>query len=92
MSVNDNLKKQICSFARTMSDTYKFDIIDIQGQSNSSECGLFTIACATKLAEGFDPVTCHWSCSQIRYHLIQGLMEGKLKRFPCTKKRKVPFG
>ena len=28
----------------------------------------------------------------MKSHLMQGLMEGKLKRFPCTKKCKVPFG
>ena len=93
MSVSDHLKKQISYFAHPMSDTYIiFDIIDIQSQPNSSDCGLFAIACATELVEGFDPATCHWSCSQMRSHLMQGLVEGKLKRFPCTKKRRVPFG
>ena len=63
MSVSDHLKKQICSFAHPMSGTYYiFDIIEIQSQPNSSDCGLFAIACATELIEGFDPATCHWSC------------------------------
>ena len=92
MPVSDNLKKQICSVACLISDVYTFDKINIQSQPNSSDCGLFAIACATELAGGFDPATCYWSCSQMRSHLMQGLITGKLRQFPSTKQCRVPFG
>ena len=91
-SVSLSTKKQICSFVCPKCDTYLFDLMNIQRQSNSSDCGLFVIACATELVHGCDPVLCMWDCSQMRVHLLHCLEEKQMCRFPCTKRRRVPLG
>ena len=56
LSVSETLKKEICSFVKPICAFYAFDIMDIQTQTNSSDCGLFALACATELVAGYDPV------------------------------------
>ena len=92
MSVSKALKNEICSFVKPTCDIYTFDIMNIQTQTNSSDCGLFAIACATELVDGQDPVVCNWDQTMMRSHLIKCLTEGKMVRFPCTKRRRIPFG
>ena len=92
MSVSKSLKNEICSFVKPACDLYTFDIMNIQTQTNGSDCGLFAIACATELVDGCDPVLCHWDQAQMRPHLMQCLIEEKMLRFPCTKRRRIPFG
>ena len=91
LSVSRSLK-EICSFVRPTCDTFTFDIMNIQTKLNSSDCGLFAIACATELVCGKDPVLCHWEPLQMRPHLIQCLVNGTMQRFPSTKKRRIGFG
>ena len=42
--VSLEVKKQIDSFVMPQSNLYTFDVMNIQGQPNGSDCGLFAIA------------------------------------------------
>ena len=42
-----SIKQEICQFMKPKSDTIRFDLINIQPQPNSYDCGVFVIACAT---------------------------------------------
>ena len=92
MYVGKALKNEICSFVKPTCDVYTFDIMNIQTQTNTSDCGLFSIACATELVEGHDPVVCHWDQAKMRPHLMKCLVEGKMVRFPCSKQRRIGLG
>ena len=92
MYVEKALKNEICSFVKPTCDVYMFDIMNIQTQTNTSDCGLFSIACATELVEGHDPVVCHWDQAKMRPHLMKCLVEGKMLRFPCSKQRRIGLG
>ena len=50
------------------------------------DCGLFSIAYATSLAYGEDPSYSIFSQSQMRAHLYQCFVKGRLTPFPCTKR------
>ena len=92
MYVEKALKNEICSFVKPTCDVYTFDVMNIQTQTNTSDCGLFSIACATELVEGHDPVVCHWDQAKMRPHLMKCLVEGKMVRFPCSKQRRIGLG
>ena len=87
-----SVKQDICQFMKPKSDTIRFDLMNIQSQPNSYDCGVFAIACATELVHGCEPVLCNWDISKMREHLLVSLEMGYLDRFPCTKKRRVPLG
>ena len=92
MSITLNLKKQICSFTRPTSEAFVFELMNIQTQTNSSDCGVFALAAAVELVEGHNPVVCYWDCTRMRSHLLQCLMEGRMIRFPLIKQRHIRFG
>ena len=91
-TVSLGLEKLICSFVKPRSDVYIFDIMNIQGQPNGNDCGLYAIACAAELVTGHDPVLCQWDCKQMRSHLLRCLEAGRIDRFPTTKQRRIPLG
>ena len=66
--------------------------MNIQTQPNLNDCGLFALACATELVHGCDPVFCSFNNASMRPHLMACLEAGHISRFPCTKRRRVPFG
>ena len=63
-------------------DEVEFRLVNIQHQSNGSDCGLFAIACATELAHDRDPpLLCVWETERMRPHLRD-----------CFESRKIPCG
>ena len=91
-SVSLHTKKMVCSFYKCQTDALHFDIINIESQPNSYDCGVFAIANATELVFGGDPATCRWDCGRMRAHLKDCLETGVMKKFPKKSQRRVPFG
>ena len=88
-SISDSIVNTVCSFSKWMAtDHLNFDMVNLQRQTNSYDCGVFCVAFATELAYGGDPAKCSWCLSRMRSHLIQGLENRKLQTFPkmgrCT--------
>lgn len=90
--VTTEVKETICSFFKCSSDDLYFDLINVEKQKNSHDCGVFAVAMATELALGGDPATCRWDAKNMRKHLKNCLEEGKMRRFPTLGQRRVAFG
>ena len=85
-------RQLICSLMKPATSQLRFDLVNIMLQPNGSDCGVFSIACATELAHGFDPALYYWECEALRGHLLHCLEACELTRFPCVKKRRLPLG
>ena len=68
-------------YFRPVGNVLKLRMPNTQCQLNSFNCGVLTIATATKLALGKDPLLCYWDTAQMRCHLIQRLEQGKMESF-----------
>ena len=68
--MNLKTKKQVCSLAKPSSRTITFDIVNVMGQTNSYDCGLFALANATELAYENDPARSYWETATMKNHLI----------------------
>ena len=72
-SISDSIVNTVCSFFKwRATDHLNFDMVNLQRQTNSYDCGVFCVAFATELAY----------LSRMRSHLIQGLENRKLQPFP----------
>ena len=58
---------------------------DMQRQSGTSDCGLFSIAVATSLCYGFLPHECTWKQEELRPHLSACFQHDDLSLFPVLK-------
>ena len=87
-----NIKQQICSLWQPSSDQVEFQLVIVQQQPNSSDCGLFAIANVTELAHGQDPMLCMWDTCQMREHLFNCFEMGKIEQFPLICQRRTPVG
>lgn len=86
------LKKLICSFFKCMVDAIHFDLVNVETQKNSFDCGVLSIAMATELVTGSDPAGYYWDTSKMRPHLLTCLEQGSMTPFPKLGRRRVPFG
>ena len=57
-------------------------VVPVQQQGNGSNCGVFSIAFATSLISGIDPMTVQFVESEMRPHLYRCFRSGKLDTFP----------
>ena len=64
-----------------------FDLVyeDVDMQPNGIDCGLYSLAFATTLCSGGDPVKLHYHNDQMRSHLMKCLENGVVEPFPATK-------
>jgi len=58
--------------------------IPVQQQQNSSDCGIFSIAFATSLVYGQDPLIVTYNISQMPQHLLHCLKGGIITSFSTT--------
>ncbi|PFX15513.1 hypothetical protein AWC38_SpisGene20263 [Stylophora pistillata] len=56
--------------------------VNVQQQQNGSDCGVFSIAFATCLVYGQNPLTVTFNISKMRSHLIRCLQSGIMDLFP----------
>ena len=57
-------------------------MLDVAKQSNSSDCGILSIAYAFDLCSGYDPCEVKYDHKKIRQHLVMCLENFQLSRFP----------
>ena len=53
-SISQSLKKMICSFVKASDDFLNFQIVNVAGQTNTNDCGVYALAYTAKI---FFPVT-----------------------------------
>jgi len=90
-NVSLTTKKALCSILKPVLNTLHFDIVNVQRQPTSYDCGLFAIAFTTELVFGKDSATCHFDVSSLQPHLLQSFENKFISRFP-SKPRRVSFG
>ena len=69
-------------FIHSSAQVLTFRNLQMQKQTNSSDCGVFAIATATSLCHGEDPTTVVWDTSKMRNHLMKCLLSNKMELFP----------
>ena len=62
----------------------KIRCIPVQQQKNLSDCGVFSIAFATSLVYGQNPMNVTYNINQMRPHLMQCLKGGNITPFPTS--------
>ena len=78
-------KSQIAAIIHTDSKDITLNVIDVQMQRGSGDCGLFSLAFAACLASGCQRL---FDQGKMRNHLHKCLQKGELTMFPIMKERK----
>ena len=75
----------LCALLHPKSRRIIIQFMSMQKQTNSSDCGVFAIACAVALCHNENPSTPQWNISEMRPHLIHCLSAKKIIPFPLKK-------
>ena len=91
-SISVEIQNMVCSMMKPKSSMLTFEIVNVQSQSNSYDCGVFAIAFATEIAHGNNPVSMHFDDMVMRRHLMECFKACHMSSFPCRRQRRIPFG
>ena len=78
----------IASMVHSQSTDLKITVMDVERQSNGSDCGVLAIAYAFDLCSGLNPCSARFNHSGIRLHLANCLEQCQVSRFPVLGERK----
>ena len=79
-----------CRMLMYSGDKVNFRNEKVQRQVSDKDCGLFSLAYATDLCHGLDPVNRKYDQGYMRQHYVNCLENGAMVPFPTTEKR-VPY-
>ena len=82
----------ICQFLKPEADRIIFDVMNVEQQQNTHDCGIYAIAFATELAYGHDPVLHKFEAGEMRSHLLHCLEKKKMERYFSSGTRNIPMG
>ncbi len=77
---------QVASFLIHRQPSFDLLFEDVDMQPNGTDCGLYSLAFATTLCSGGDPVKLHYKGAQMRNHLMGCLEKGVAQPFPATRR------
>ena len=77
----------ITSMVHVPSSELKVVMMDVEKQSNGSDCGVLAIAYAFDVCSGMNPCSVRFDHSKIRPHLITCLENCQVSRFPVLGQR-----
>ena len=66
-----------------MARPLKITLMDVEKQSNGSDCGVLAIAYAFDICSGLNPYSVRFDQSKIRPHLTTCLENCQVSRFPA---------
>ena len=72
---------QICAVMFSTNDAVDVRFIDVEQQTNNSDCGVYTIAYATSLCFSEDISCIQFCVSKMRSHLVSCLEKGQMSPF-----------
>ena len=78
----------IASMVSSTASKLVIRMMDVEKQSNGSDCGVLAIAYAFDLCSGFNPCTVKFDPKRIRHHLVTCLESGHCVRFPVLGERR----
>ena len=73
---------QICAVMFSTNDAVHVRFIDVEQQTNNSDCGVYAIAYATSLCSSEDISCIQYCVSKMRSHLVSCLEKGQMSPFP----------
>ena len=83
----DHAIDQICSIIFTPNNAVHLHFIDVDKQTNSSDCGLYAIAYATGLCCGADICSTKYDMVVMRQHLLECLKSERMTEFPSSDRK-----
>ncbi len=86
-TLSNQTKRQIASVLMASEEAINIQIVKVQAQMGTSDCGLFCLAFATSLGAGVNPTEECYIQSDFRVHFFKCLENRKIIPFP-TKARK----
>jgi len=86
------VQTMVCSIMKPKSSTLTFDVVNVQSQINSYDCGMFAIAFATEIAHGNTPGLMHFYFRERRRHFIKCFETNHISQFSCKRRRRIPLG
>ena len=85
--LSDAIKMQIANIVYTSNPHITILFQNVQQQSGSSDCGLFSIAFATALVYGKRPENYHFNQREMRSHLLKCFQQRNMELFPIIRER-----
>ena len=86
-NLKDNLVHLIASMVYRPLSELKIVMMDVEKQSNISDCGILAIAYAFDICSGLNPCVVKFDHSKIRQHLATCLENCQFSRFPTVGER-----
>ena len=83
--LTDDIRQQLMKLYGHLMKTPTVQVVRVQQQQGSTDCGLFAIAYAVHLAFNQDPARAKFSQSAMRIHFVQCLKQQKMEPFPIEK-------
>ena len=81
-TVSKDLVHLIATMVYSKMPEIKIVMMDVEQQTNGSDCGVLTIAYAFDICSGFNPCVVRFDHSRIRHHLANCLENCQVARFP----------
>ena len=81
-SMPESTAEQVCALMHTPEKEITMLFANVRKQHNSSDCGVYSIAYATSLCHGEDPVKRLYTGRKMRQHLRCCLLLGEFTPFP----------
>ena len=88
-SINTSVQTQIAALLRTTNKEITVNIMEMQLQAGTCDCGLFAIATAMCLLTGNHPGGFLFKQADMRKHLYECLKNGRMMPFPLLKRRRA---
>ena len=82
--LHDDLDDDTRNIIQNLFSCKNIKMATCQKQLGIHDCGLFSIANATAIANGIDPASLDYKQEDMQMHLIQCFKQGMLTVFPCT--------
>ena len=84
--LSDDFKKQLLCLYGEKKKKLQVQVVRVQQQQGTSDCGVYAVAYAVDIALGLDPVQVKYDQKLMRGHLRRCLSTGQFDRFPCEKR------
>ena len=87
-TLGSQTKRQIASILMTDKESIDVQIVNVQTQKGTSDCGLFSLAFSTSLCAGANPAEENYIQNELRSHLYKCLESRKITPFPTKRSKR----
>lgn len=81
-SPSDESKKVIAGMMQCPKSEFVIQIMNVQRQRGSLDCGVFALALITAVCFGLDPVSMFFDQKEMRKHLLKSIVRQEITPFP----------